>query len=361
MRIPFKIGKYLAKKFIFPFIVISILVIFLYIMQEFVFNINKYLKMDLKSLVNYFLFWSPYIYFQMFGVAMLFSTIYIVSSLNTTSELLAIHTNGVSTLSMSVILIIFIFFISLFLIVTQDIFVIDNYKRKIEIENKFFPKEVAKDNFNITLKGSKGNIYYVNKYLDGTKELIELRIIQYSKNKGIDAEIIAKSARYISDGKWILYDVYEYQYDNENLKILKNYSNEKIFTLYDEPELFQRVKYDMELLHIKEGWKVVQMMKKYNLYNYIEEFNFWTKFVFPISGFLISLFGIAAGTFFRKNSLILGLITCIVVYGTYYFIINTLYVLGKRGIGNALTSALIGPVVFFILGVYSLIKVDKIY
>ena len=56
MRIPYKIGNYLVKKFIFPFIVVSILVVFLYIMQDFIFNINKYMKMDLNSLIHYFLY-----------------------------------------------------------------------------------------------------------------------------------------------------------------------------------------------------------------------------------------------------------------------------------------------------------------
>jgi len=361
MRIPYKIGNYLVKKFIFPFIVVSILVVFLYIIQEFIFNINKYTKMDLNSLIRYFLYWTPYIYFQMFGVAMLFSTIYVVSSLNSSSELLAIHTNGVSTFSMSVMLIIFIFFISLLLIVIQDPFVIDNFKHKTEIEKRFFPKEIVKDNFNITIRGTKGNLYYVNKYIDKTKELIDARIIQYDNSIGIKTEIIAKSAKYISNGQWIFYDVYEYQYDLSNQEIYKEHFNEKKYDLIDEPELFQRSFFNMELLHIKEGWKTVQMMKKYKLYSYNDEFNFWAKFVFPISGFLISLFGIATGSFFRKNTLIISLIACIVVYGTYYFIINTLYVLGKRGLGNAFISALIGPILFLVLGVYSLIKVDKIY
>lgn len=361
MQIPYKIGKYLAKKFIFPFLVISILVIFLYIMQEFIFNINKYLKMDLKSLVNYFIFWSPYIYFQMFGVAMLFSTIYVISSLNNTSELLAIHTNGVSTFSMSLILIILIFFISIFIIFTQDYFVIDNYKKKVEIEKKYFPKEVIKDNYNISLVGTKGYIYYVNQYIDREKELVEVRIIQYSKSIGIKTEIIAKHAKYVSKGKWLLYDVYEYKYDLKNQEILKSYYDEKRYVLYDEPELFERAIYDMELLHIKEGWQIIRLMRKYKIYNYIEEFNFWAKFVFPISGLLISLFGIAAGSFFRKNTLIMGLITCIVVYGSYYFIISTLYILGKRGVGNAFLSSLFGPIIFLVLGIFSLIKVDKIY
>ena len=297
----------------------------------------------------------------MFGVAMLFSTIYVLSSLNSSSELLAIHTNGVSTVSMSVMLIIFIFLISLLLIVTQDPFVIDNFKHKTEIENKFFPKEIVKDNFNVTLKGTKGNIYYVNKYIDKTKELIDVRIIQYDRNVGIKTEIIGKSAKYISNGNWMLYDVYEYQYDLSNQKIFKEHFDEKEYYLIDEPELFQRSFFNMELLHIYEGWKTIQMMKKYKLYNYKDEFNFWAKFVFPISGFLISLFGIATGSFFRKNTLIISLIASIVVYGSYYFVINTLYVLGKRGVGNAFVSALIGPIFFLILGVYSLIKVDKIY
>ncbi|HPC37972.1 MAG TPA: LptF/LptG family permease [Exilispira sp.] len=361
MKVPIKIGNYLVKKFIFPFIIVSLLVVFLYIIQEFVFNINKYMKMDLNSLVHYFLYWTPYIYMQMFGVAMLFSTIYVISSLNSSSELLAIHTNGISTFSMSVMLIIFIFFISVILIVTQDSFVIDNFKKKTEIERKFFPKEIVKDNVNITLRGSRGNIYYVNKYLDKTKELIDVRIIQYDNHIGIKTEIIGKSAKYINKGRWLFYDVYEYQYDLNNQETLKQHYVEKEYNLFDEPELFQRSVYNMELLHIKEGWQTVQLMKKYNLYNYIDEFNFWAKFVFPISGFLISLFGIAAGTFFRKNTLIIGLISCIIIYGSYYFIINILYVLGKRGIGNAFISALIGPIIFLILGIYSLVKVDKIY
>ena len=117
----------------------------------------------------------------------------------------------------------------------------------------------------------------------------------------------------------------------------------------------------MELLHIDEGWQIIKIIHKYKLSNYVDEFNFWAKFVFPISGFLISLFGIAAGTFFRKNTLIIGLILNIVIYGTYYFIINTLYVLGKRGVGNAFISAMIGPVIFLFLGIFSLVKVDKVY
>ena len=361
MIIPVKIGRYLVKKFILPFLIISILVVFLYILQEFIFNVNKYLKMDTRSLINYFLYWIPYIYFQMFGVAILFSTIYVISSLNITSELLAIHTSGVSTFSMSIILIIFIFLLSSFIIFTQDIFVIDNYKKKIDIENRFFPKEVIKDNFNINLIGISGNIYYINQYIDKTKELNKVRIIQYSRNFGIKTEIIADYAKYIANGKWKLINIYEYTYDLKNQITTKTSYLEKEYFLKDGPELFQKVKFDMELLHIKDGWQSIRIMRKYKLYNYTDEFNFWAKFVFPISGFLISLFGIAAGSFFRKNTLILGLIASIIVYGSYYFIINTLWVLGKRGIGDAFISAIIGPIIFLFLGIFSLIKADKVF
>ncbi|HQJ41580.1 MAG TPA: hypothetical protein PK449_08470, partial [Exilispira sp.] len=56
MRVPFKIGIYLVKKFILPFIVISVLVVFLYIVQDFILNVNKYMKMDLNSLFKYYLY-----------------------------------------------------------------------------------------------------------------------------------------------------------------------------------------------------------------------------------------------------------------------------------------------------------------
>jgi len=361
LQIPYRIGKYLVKKFILPFIIISCLVVFLYIIQDFIFNVNKYMKMDLKSLLLYFLYWIPYIYFQMFGVAILISTVYVISSLNISSELLAIHTSGVSTFSMAIILIIFIFFLSIFIIFNQDRFVIDNYKKKIEIENRFFPKTHVKDNFNITLTGSSGNIYYIGKYIDLAKEIYDIRIIKYLKNSGIKTEIIAESAKYISNGNWQIINANEYKYDLNKQEVRLYKYDQKIYKLGDGPELFQKASFDMELLHIKEGWQTINLMRKYNIVNYMDEFNFWAKFVFPISGFLISLFGIAAGSFFRKNILIMGLIVSIIIYGSYYFLINTLWVLGKRGIGDAFVSAILGPIIFLILGILALIKADKVF
>ncbi|HOV46664.1 MAG TPA: LptF/LptG family permease [Exilispira sp.] len=360
MRVPFKIGIYLVKKFILPFIVISVLVVFLYIVQDFILNVNKYMKMDLNSLFKYYLYWIPYIYLQMYGVALLFSTIYVISTLNTTSELLAINASGISTLSMSIMLIILIFLITLVFIITQDSFVVDNYRKKIAIERKFFPKKIEQDNFNIRIKGHGDKIYYVERYFDKAKTIEGVRIVFYRKQDGIRHEIIAEKGEYIGKGIWELFNVNEYIYSSRDETLKKNSYDKKSYNLKDEPDLFQKSIYEMELMHISEGFQYVKLLRKYKINNYKDEFDFYGKFVFPISGFFISLFGIAAGKFFKKNTLVFALITCIIIYGLYYFILNSLFVLGRRGFADPLFSALIGPILFLFLGIFSITKADLV-
>lgn len=356
MKIPKKLGLYLIKSFFGPFLIMSLLIIIIYIVQDFIQHINSFLGSgkSFNLVIMYYLYWAPKMFFQTFPLPVLFASVYIISNLNFHNELIAIHSSGISTLQLSIPLLIFIFLFTGVLIATQDYYVTNTYKKKLEIEKILFNRKIIKDNYNISKKGFDNTFFFIRKYTAKNQRLDSIHIIKFSKDGEIIQDIKAGYGIYDSKtNKWIFYNVYETFYSH---KLLVRYYTNKGYDLKEKPLFFARTSDNVETMTIKEAMEYINMLKTSGNTNFYDELYFWEKFSLPIGAFIIAIFGIAAGTYFRHNVLINSLILCLVVFAIYYWVLNTFFLFGRKGFGTPFLAAWIGDFIFVILGIISLTK-----
>lgn len=356
MKIPKKLGLYLIKSFIVPFILMSVLIIIIYIIQDFLQHINTFLNTNkpFNLVLKFYFYWIPKMFFQTFSLPILFATVYVISNLNFHNELIAIHSSGISTLQLSLPLLIFIFLLTLFLIGSQDYYVTNSYNKKLEVEKTLFNRKIIKDNYNISKKGFDNKFFFVRRYIAKNEKLETIHIIKFSKNGEIIYDIKAKYG--IFDDKtqtWEFYKVNEITYQPT---LTVKYYSKKIYKLKEKPIFFARTSDNVETMTIEESIEYINMLKSSGNSNFYDELYFWEKFSLPAAAFIMAIFGIAAGTYFRHNVLINSLILCLIVFAVYYWVLNTFFLFGRKGFGTPFLAAWIGDFIFTILGIISLFK-----
>jgi len=353
-RIPVKLGIYSIKNFILPFAVMSLLSIFLYVLAEFFDKMNVFLNGNIpfETILLYFLYFIPKMFFMMFPLSILFASVFVISNMNHNNELISVYGAGISTLQFSIPLLVFIFIFTLFITLFQDYYVPNTYQKKIEIEQTMFNRKKVADNAKIFSKGSDNKFFFIDRYIDSESKLTGIYIIQFNSKNELIMEINAESA-YYKKNKWVFQNVKQVNYYNNIPKI--SYYGEKTYPFKETPVYFARNVQDIDTLTIKSAYQYIFFLKKFDVSNFEDELKFWQKFSLPMGGFIIAIFGIVAGTYFRKNVLISSILLCLIIFGAYYWIMNSFWNFGRKGFTTAFMAAWIGDILFMGIGFISMI------
>lgn len=358
MRIPRRLGLYLVKQFFLPFLIVSVLFTFINIMYDFVQNSTRFTSagMTFPTIMTYYAYWMPKMTFQLFPISVLFAVIFVVSTMNHDNELLAAYASGLSTFQVTSLLLVTVIVLTMVFLGTQDIWVTPQWQKKAAMDKFYFHTNVVKDNFNIKLKGTKDVLYLVQQFKEREGTLTGIHVIQFNRDVGMVKEIFAQTGTYDKKTKiWTYYDVIEVVYTNGVIQT--NKMTEKVYNFPEGPDFFSRDVVDMDAMTLKAAYTYLQMLRKYSIHSFIDEHLFWTRLSLPFSGIIISIFGIVAGAYFRRNTLVSSLLVCLVVFAVYYFTVNLFFNLGKRGIGSPIFSSWVGNIMFTVLGGISISKI----
>ncbi|HQJ06931.1 MAG TPA: LptF/LptG family permease, partial [Spirochaetota bacterium] len=120
----------------------------------------------------------------------------------------------------------------------------------------------------------------------------------------------------------------------------------------ERPSAFKKARYEIDNMTIPEARETIQLYKDINIEHNKELTNYYKKFSFPFTLFIVSLFALGVSTLSRTNILILSLFFSIGLAVLYYVLQLILDILASTGRVPPIVGAWLPILVFIPLGIY---------
>ena len=358
------IERYICKEFTKSFLYCLAVFIFLYIMADLFNYIDEMIhnRVAVKTVFIYYATFVPKIFVDITPIAVLLSTVYILSVLNRHNEITVLRASGISLWKIIRPLLVVGFVLSLFVFIVNDKIVppsliISSKIRKEEIRETKKKKTKSKILKDIAIYGTKNRLIYV-RYFDTQKNILkEIIILEHDKNQTLISKSSAQEAHW-KKNKWIFHNFSTYRLNSKG-DIIGNpiFFEKKAFDLDESPEDFKRLQWRTEFMNYKE------------LRDYITRFSgtglravgkLLVDLYYKISFAFISLVVIVLATplalISNRGGILIGIGISILVVLSYYAISAISIALGKSGAIPPLVSAWMAHVIFLGLGIYLMRK-----
>jgi len=345
------IDRYLIKHFIPVFMLsLSMFVMFILLLDLFM-NLVNYLNYNatFEQIMTISYYYIPKSISYSLPVSLLFAVAYTLGELCARNELTSVIASGIPFWRFGITLIFAGILVSVFSFFFDDRIVIPSLKAKNELSRKIKHQENLSSNSEIAIKTKEGNrIYYVD-YYDYTNLILNGVIVvninvKERTNGRFESMIRAQSAKW-DNGHWNFSNADIYNWVDGILRVsslppVEDYS--------EEPELFRRSAIDPAELSVKDAKYLIGDLKMIGLPYIKAEADYYHRFSFSAVSFIVVILSISMGGRFRKNVLLMSLLTSILISVIYYVMEMVSMTMANSGYIMPIIGAWF-PVVFFTL------------
>jgi lipopolysaccharide export system permease protein len=323
---------------------------------SFIDNIVKF-KIPLSSIAAFYVYYTPTIVLQVTPMAVLLSTIFILSNLNKNNEITAMKSSGISLWRILTPILVLGVIISISMFIINDRIIPVSSKISAVIRRDELEKEKRRDRFakivdNVAIYGSGNRIIFARNYDTEKKILNDIIIHEHDKKESLVSKITAQSASWTAEG-WMFHKVIMWRIDNAG-RILGDpaFFEDKIIPIKEKPADFANKEWRADYMSFKQ------------LKNYIKNFkgtsaklvktlmvDLHYKISFCIISLIIILIGAPFAIITTRGGVLIGIGMSIVIGLGYYAFIAISLAFGKAGILPPVVSAWLGNVVFAIIGI----------
>jgi lipopolysaccharide export system permease protein len=340
------LDRYLVRQFI-PvfFIAISMFVFILSLIDLFV-NIVRYLNYEVPfiMIMRISLYYLPKSFSYALPISLLFAAAYTLGDLYAKNELTTVFSSGIPFWRFSIMLLIIGLFISVFSFFFDDIVVIPTLKTKNDLSRRALHQQVTESDSDIVIKARNGRLTYSVDYYDYTRQVLNgISIIEIDGSGDLVSLIRAPSAVWV-DTHWVFRNAVIYHFENDMFRIRSLPES----TLYNEhPDNFRRKAVNVEELPVKEAGLLVHDLRSAGLPFLHAQANYYHRFSFATTSFIVMLLSISMGGRFKKNIMLMSLFASLSVAVIFYI----MEMLSMTMAGLNYIHPLIGawlPIFFFI-------------
>jgi lipopolysaccharide export system permease protein len=328
---------------------------------SFIEDIVKF-KIPGEALAAFYIYYSPTIILQVMPMAVLLSTVFMLSNLNKNSEITAMKSSGISLWRVLSPVIILGLIISIASFIISDRVIPISSKVANMIRHEELEKEKRKNNpkkviENVAIYGSGNRIVFARLYDTEKKLLTDVIIHEHDRSENLISKITAQNG--VWTGKsWKFYKVIMWKIDNSG-KILSEpvFYAEKIVPLKEKPSDFAYKEWHSEYMSYAE------------LKNYIKNFrgtsarlvrgllvDLYQKVSFAGISLVIILIGAPFALITTRGGVMIGVGMSIAIGLLYYACIAISLAFGKAGILPPIAAAWLSNIVFGIIGIYLINK-----
>lgn len=354
------IDRYMVRGFLGPFVwclvIFNVMAIIIDIFS-FIEDIVKY-KIPLSSLAAFYVYYSPTILIQVAPMAMLLSTIYVLSNLNKNNEIIAMKSSGISLwrILMPILLIGMVISISIFIINDRIIPIsskVSSAIRRDELEREKRKTSQPKIVENVAVYSSGNKIVFARNYNIEKKVLTDVIIHEHDQRENLVSKITAQKGVWTGHG-WRFFKVVAYRIDNSG-KILgePSFYENKMMILKESPGDFASREWRSDFMSYKELKRYIRNFKGVStklIKSLMVDLHYKVSFAFI--NIIIVLIGAPFALITTRGGVLIGVGMSIVIGLLYYAVIAISLALGKAGIFSPLMAAWFGNVAFAVLGIY---------
>lgn len=317
-------------------------------------NLVRYLNLEVPAAAIFrvqLLFLPRAVSFAL-PVSILFAAAYALGSLYSNNELIAVFSSGVPIWRFTAPLVIIGLFLSVALFVFQEYVVIETFRQKNEETRRLLNISRSFSNTNVTVRSADGGeVYSADYYNDVTRELSRAVVLLRGPEGSFEERIDAERGSWDAEASaWQFRDGSRYVYEEGIIRSeeFERYTSNR-FTI--PPSRFQRSGQTVDELRFDEARDWVKGLRDAGQAYRRPLTNYYSRFSFACTPFIVVLLASGVGGRFRKNVLLMSLFVSLVAAVVYYVTGMVTEILAGNAVIPPLVGAWAGVVVFTALGI----------
>ncbi|MDY3939091.1 MAG: LptF/LptG family permease [Spirochaetia bacterium] len=317
--------KMLFMQFLKVFSVALLLFVFIIVFVDIFSHLYSYIVSDIPFGKIFYItvLYVPKCIHYSVPIAVLFAVSYTLGSFYANNELVAVFSSGVPLHKFVLPLLLFGFCGSIFNFLFEELVVIDTLRMKNNVYNEVMYYTSSSDGdkqraavFDI----DKNIIYYAGSYRDANQVLNDVTLIQLSSDGDLLSRIDAREGEW-NGHFWDFREVRLFDVHPETKKITESYRDTLGSEKYNKPpKFFREVTKDITELRLLEAIDWLGELKEANVAKKYRDalIEFYKRFSFTFTTFIVALISCALGSRFNKNILLYSLLMSIIIAVVYY-------------------------------------------
>ncbi|MCL2180331.1 MAG: LptF/LptG family permease [Treponema sp.] len=343
------LDRYLLRQFFPIFFVAISLFVFLLLLIDLFSNLVRYLnnEVPITVILQISAHFIPQSISYAMPIALLFAAAYTLGDLYAKNELTVVFSTGIPFFRFSMSLVFVGLLASVFSFYHDDMLVIPTMKVKNDLSRRALNQHVTESNSDIVIKARNGELIYAVDYFDYKEQILNgVNIVQMDAQGGFVSQIRAPSA-YWRESYWEFQNPMIYQYEDGILRVRRmNFS----MSYNEHPDIFRRNAVIVEELPAAEAGLLYKDLKAAGLPYLKEQANYYHRYSFAATPFIVMLLSIPMGGKFRKNILLMSLSASLFTAVVYYIAEMLSMTMAGLNIISPLTGAWFPVVIFIIIG-----------
>lgn len=324
------LDRYLIRQFLPIFIVVTFFFMMVVSLIDLFGNLWRYLNYEatIMQILTVTAYYLPKSASYAVPVALLFAGAYTLGDLYGKNELTTIFASGISFTRFSQSLLIIGFCASIFSFFFDDRVVIPTLKTKNELARVLLHQQIKKDNYDVVIKAKSGLLVYSVDYYDQTKQAINGVSIVEKASDGALVSIIRAPSGLWNGEHWEFTNAVIYQWEGGVLQVqpLLDASAYR-----EDPSTFQRSAVNVEELSAAQAVLLVNDLRTAGLPFTVALADYYHRFSFASASFVVMILSISMGGRFRKNILLMSLLSSLVAAVVFYVIEMISMMMAKLG------------------------------
>jgi lipopolysaccharide export system permease protein len=355
------LDRYISRQFLSALAFSLLAFVLIFVVVDLIEHLDTFIdkKAPILLVVEFYLYFTPFIILLTLPVAMLLASLFAVSSMSRHRELMAMKSAGISLYRILLPLFRLAFAVSLFSLLVGEVVIPYTNQKKGHIyswqikRRSRQPKLIRR---NLYLQGSEGQIYYIREY-DGQQKLAKDVLIQKYQEGRLTVRIDAREMIW-ERGGWTLRDglVREFLGGQEKATPFERLRGSDVEETPQDLLRRQKKPEEMDYFELRD---YIQRIERSGGEAQRERVDLLLKIAFPFASLIIVLFGAPLASNPRRSGAAVSFAISLFICFIYYSFLRLGQALGYKGSLPPLLAAWMGNILFGLAGVMVLVKAKK--
>jgi lipopolysaccharide export system permease protein len=281
-------------------------------------------------------------------LSLLFAAAYTLGDLYARNELTSIFSSGIPFWRISVSLVAVGLLASVFAFFFEDRLVVPTLRIKNDLARLYLHQQRTENNSDIVIKARNGEVIYSVDYYDSVNDTLNgLSIVEQDKDGSFIALIRAPQGTWTGE-YWKLSNALIYQWDNGLLRVRPLEDSDDY---REHPDTFRRNAVAAEDLPVREAGLLVRDLRAAGLPFIGALAEYYHRYSFSTVSLVIMILSISMGGRFKKNILLMSLLTSLGAAVVFYVSEMMTMMMAKLGYIPPFAGAWFPVLIFIIVGV----------
>jgi len=359
------IDLYIIKQFLFYFVFALIVIIKLFIIIDLMENVDDFIDRGapVSVVVVYYIYFIPEMIKSMIPVAMLLSSLFTTGKLSTQNELVAMKAGGVSLYRFMLP------FLAIGIIVTGVSLYFNGWivplanKEKYQIEREHLAKGARGDiaRYNIFIQDSPFRFLSLGFYDETTNAVTRVSIQEFSDTNlsVLERRYDASRMEWETEGSyWRLHGGTLREFAGKK-EVLTPFDTLSMKDIYFNPEDIAKKQLLPDEMSYFELGEFIEAQRRAGQQTARWEVDYYAKIAFPFASLVVILFGVPFSAQKRRGGMALQFAIGVLITFLYMAFMAISETLGHSGQYNTMLMAWLPNIIFFVAGLFNLMRVRK--